>query len=148
MKGRNTVLSILYIATLAAMDGSDARRRTTVAAAVALTLAGLVAAPGALAQSAGDEQYRDPLAGERPQQSPTPSAGAGGNDPATEQAPAAPSAPPVESAPSTPEAAAPTPAPTTTADGALPRTGAEPAWIAPAGLLVLAGGMLLRRRCA
>jgi LPXTG-motif cell wall-anchored protein len=108
------------------------RRHTSAVLAAAVALG--VPAP-ALAQSVGDEQYRDPFAGEEQ-----------GQDEATENT--APSSPPPAPAPA-PEPAAPTGSapvePTATTAGTLPRTGAEAAWVATAGLLLLAGGIGLRR---
>jgi len=112
-------------------------RRGTVALAAALAL---LAPAGALAQSVGDEQYRDPFAGEDQQQ--------GGGDQGGDSTPA-PAAPAPSPAPAAP---APTPAvdPTTgepiatTAD-TLPRTGAAAVGVAVAGVLLLAAGASLRR---
>ncbi len=108
------------------------RSRTSAVLAAALALG---APAPALAQSVGDEQYRDPFAGE--EQAPD----SGGENPAPAPAPA-PSSPTPAPAPST----STTPAePTATTAGTLPRTGAEDAWIAAAGLLLIAAGAGLRR---
>jgi LPXTG-motif cell wall-anchored protein len=91
-----------------------------------------LAAPGtALAQSAGDEQYQDPFAGDD-QGSPTATATP---QPATAQA--APSATP-----------APAQAPVATAaqTGQLPRTGNDPITPAVAGFWLLLGGVALRAK--
>ena len=107
------------------------RRRGSAVLAVVFALA----VPGpVLAQSVGDEQYRDPFAGEEPAQDD------GGDD-------TAPSSPAPSPAPA-PAPAAPTDSatdPTATTAGTLPRTGAEAAWVAAAGLLLIAGGIGLRR---
>ena len=104
-------------------------------AALATTLA--LAAPGAaLAQSAGDDQYEDPFAGETtPEPEPAPT---------LEPAPAAPAAPQPE-----PE---PAPAPVTRAEAAaaeeLPATGVETTLVAllGAGMLLTGTGVRLRLR--
>jgi len=105
----------------------------------ALAAAGLLAAPAsALGQSAGDEQYQDPFAGQDQGQSQGGGSGA----------PAAP-------APATPEAPAPAPTaqpastgeqPGPTAQTELPYTGADAGAIVLAGAILLAGGIALRVR--
>ena len=108
------------------------RRRASAVVAAALALG--VPAP-ALAQSVGDEQYRDPFAGEEQPQ----------DDGTEDTAPAAPTpAPAPAPAPAAPTGSAPV-EPTATTAGTLPRTGAEAAWVAAAGLLMIAGGIGLRR---
>lgn len=101
-------------------------------AAIAIALTSFGAASAA-AQSAGDRQYADPLAGggqQEPRQSPaTPDGG---------ESPSAPAPAPAPPTPSSPATSAPT-------EQALPRTGIEPGWIAMAGLLLLTGGSLLWR---
>lgn len=115
--------------------------RATAILAAALALS----APGAaLAQSAGDDQYRDPFAGEEQPDGSTGgddpeasggSGGAGGSGGGSTAAPA----PTAQTAPVT---TAPT---ATTAGETLPRTGAD-AWIlAIAGVGLLAAGSALRR---
>ena len=105
-----------------------------------VTLLCAFAAPAAaLAQGAGDEQYQDPF-GEEQSEQPDPAPA-----PTTTPAPAqAPSAPAPTATPSAAQAApaAPAPAPS----GQLPRTGAEAAWLALAGAVLLATGLALRRR--
>ena len=106
-----------------------------------LAVAASLAVPaGALAQSAGDEQYTDPFGQEEP---------AAPQEPAPEQ----PAEPP-------PEAAAPAPggdgsvepAPVTEADAAqeagptLPRTGAPVILLAAAGYALLLAGIAIRRK--
>ena len=105
--------------------------RSRASAALAAALALGAPAP-VLAQSVGDEQYRDPFAGE--EQAPD----TGGEDPAPAPAPSPAPAP----APSTSSAPV---EPTATTAGTLPRTGAEDVWIAAAGLLLIAAGAGLRR---
>jgi LPXTG-motif cell wall-anchored protein len=121
---------------------------------VLLLIAALLASPGAAwAQSAGDEQYEDPFAPEPGQtddggssqgggssQDESGASGGGGSSGGGTVQPAAPE----------PDAPAET-GPATTAqapDGAeqLPRTGADAGVIALAGALLLASGLALRRR--
>jgi len=128
------------------MDGSRVSRRTFATALATLTVIALSIAPAALAQSAGDDQYADPLAGggQEPQQSP--SAPSGGNEP-SEPAPAP--APPAPSGPDTSTSGNTATGSATTApvgDERLPHTGAEPVPIVATGLLLLLGGSLLRQR--
>jgi len=104
--------------------------RHPLTAVLATSLALSVAAP-ALAQSVGDEQYRDPFAGEEQPQDET---GGGGTTPAP--APAPTSTPPTD--PTTGE-------PIATVAGELPRTGAESAWLAAIGALLMAAGAGLWR---
>jgi LPXTG-motif cell wall-anchored protein len=101
------------------------------AAVLAAALALGVPAP-AFAQSAGDDQYRDPFAGEEE----APDSGGENTAPAPAPAPSPAPAAPTGSTPVEPVA---------TTAGELPRTGAEEAWIAAAGLLLLAAGTGLRR---
>ena len=109
--------------------------RASLVAALATVLA-LGAAPLALAQSVGDEQYRDPFAGEEQ----APEETGGGSTPAPTPAPA-PAPSPTTSAPAT----TPTGEPIATVAGELPRTGGEEAWVAAIGMLALAAGTGLRR---
>jgi LPXTG-motif cell wall-anchored protein len=105
-----------------------------------LVAAALLAAPApALGQSAGDEQYEDPFAGEEQSQP----------EPTATPAPAAPAPEPETAAPEpVPEAGSTTaPAPAATqAQAQLPRTGLDAAPILAAGVLLLGGGIALRVR--
>jgi LPXTG-motif cell wall-anchored protein len=110
-----------------------------------LALAAVLAAPGAaLAQGggAGEEQYQDPFGGEEPQEQPAPEPA-----PTAAPAPAAPAPAPATTGESAAESA-PAPAPAASSGGGdeLPRTGAPAGLVAAAGLALLAGGLLLRRR--
>jgi hypothetical protein len=103
----------------------------------ALVVAATLALPGAaFAQSAGDEQYEDPFAGEDQEQAePTP-------DPDT------PTSSDSSQEPTTAQA---TPTTATTAQAQpgqeqLPRTGGDPELPAIAGAVLLAGGVALRLR--
>jgi LPXTG-motif cell wall-anchored protein len=105
----------------------------------ALVAAGLLAAPAsALGQSAGDEQYQDPFAGE--EQGGSGDEGTQAPEPAPE--PAAPAAPAPEPAPSS-TGSDPT-APEAQAE--LPRTGADTGLILLGGTILVAGGVALRVR--
>jgi len=115
-------------------------RATTFAGLVLMALA--LIPTTALAQSAGDEQYADPLA-QRPDSSPAPSSPAPSSgaqdDSGSGTAPASPQAPtPVaeQSADATAAQQAPGAKP-------LPRTGVDVAPIALAGAGLLTGGLLL-----
>jgi LPXTG-motif cell wall-anchored protein len=92
-----------------------------------------------IAQSAGDEQYSDPFAGQ----------GQGeGNEQSQQPAPApAPAPTPTPApAPTTTTPAGSTPVePIATVAGTLPRTGAETGWVAAGALLLLAAGVGLRQ---
>jgi len=104
---------------------------------VAAALLALMPA-GALAQSAGDEQYEDPFGDQAPPAQATPEAAPA---PAAEPAPA-PAAP----APAAPTQPAPAPAaqPVQAGQAELPRTGGD-ARIPPGlGLVLLAAGVALR----
>jgi hypothetical protein len=105
----------------------------------ALLAAVLLAAPApAFGQSAGDDQYEDPFAGEDQGQ---PQSG-GGQEPAPAPAPAAPApAPAAES--STPSAPAAEPA---SQQQQLPRTGLDAAPILAIGVVLLGSGVALRVR--
>jgi hypothetical protein len=104
----------------------------------AFAAAALLAAPApALAQSAGDEQYEDPFAGEN-QRQPTPTPTPAPTTPA-EPAPA----------PATPDAEPTAPAPAAqpaSQQQELPRTGLDALPILGAGAVLLAGGIALRVR--
>jgi LPXTG-motif cell wall-anchored protein len=112
----------------------------------AFAAAGLLAAPApALGQSAGDEQYQDPFAGQGQEEpasnpdEPVQDDGGGGTVPvAPEPAPAETGQ---EPAPATAESA---PAPA--AQPQLPATGAETGALLLAGAILLAGGVALRLR--
>ncbi|HTE62538.1 MAG TPA: hypothetical protein VK631_19435 [Solirubrobacteraceae bacterium] len=114
------------------------RRRLTVLAAVVALIAAAPAPVPALAQSAGDEQYEDPFAGQDP----------GGSDDETQQ----PAPEPAEPAQSAPEPAAESSTPATPAatpasqQAELPRTGLDAAPILAIGAVLLAGGVALRVR--
>ena len=108
------------------------RGPAVLAAAIAL------AAPAsALAQSVGDEQYRDPFAGEDQPQDETgaPPAGDGDTSPAPAPAPTATPAPTDSTAVE----------PTATTAATLPRTGPAAGWVAAVGVLALVAGAGLRR---
>lgn len=105
-------------------------------AAALVAVLGLSAPAAALGQSAGDDQYTDPFAGQEeaqeeqsPQPAPAPS-------PAPAPAPAPTAASPTETT---------TAEPIATVAGTLPRTGAETAWVAAAALFLIAAGTGLRR---
>ena len=108
----------------------------------AISAALLLAAPAsAFGQSAGDEQYEDPFAGQDQQEQPaaTPTPAPGEPEPAA-PAPAAPS--------QTPETA-PAPAPTGEPGeppAELPRTGLDAGLVLAIGAALLAGGVALRLR--
>jgi LPXTG-motif cell wall-anchored protein len=103
-------------------------------AAALLTLFTLSVPGTALAQGVGDEQYRDPFAGQDQ---------SGQQDDAGAPAPApAPTPAPTASAPATDPA---TGEPIATVADTLPRTGSDAGWVAAAGLLLIAVGAALRR---
>jgi LPXTG-motif cell wall-anchored protein len=103
-------------------------------AAALLTLFTLSVPGTALAQSVGDDQYRDPFAGQDQN---------GQQDGAGTPAPApAPTPAPTASAPATDPA---TGEPIATVADTLPRTGSDAGWVAAAGLLLIAAGAALRR---
>jgi cell division septation protein DedD len=88
----------------------------------------------ALAQGAGDEQYRDPFGGQQPEQPQ--------QQPAQPQAPAGPAA----GTEATPAQATPAPATSAQATGELPRTGfAGVVLLLAYGWALLVGGVVLRR---
>jgi LPXTG-motif cell wall-anchored protein len=110
----------------------------------ALAVAGLLAAPAAaLGQSAGDDQYEDPFAGEDQQEQPSPDTpvdDGGGTQPAPVEPAPAPAATGQEPAP------AESGTPATAGQEQLPNTGADAGAILLAGSLLLAGGVALRLR--
>jgi cytoskeletal protein RodZ len=109
---------------------------------IALAASAVLALPAtALAQGAGDEQYSDPFGTEQGQQQeatpqPTPA-------PATP----APSTPAPAQSPQSPSAPAPAQAPAPSA-AQLPITGPDAGLVALAGALLLGGGVGLRLRLA
>jgi LPXTG-motif cell wall-anchored protein len=113
---------------------------TVLAAVLALVAAGPTA-PAALAQSAGDDQYEDPFAGQDP---------GGSEDEQSEPEPPAPA--PDEPAPSTadpagePAPAAPAAEPASQQQPELPRTGLDAVPILAIGAVLLGGGIALRVR--
>lgn len=105
--------------------------------AAALTAALVLSFPaGAFGQSAGDEQYRDPFAGQGQQE------GDGGEDTGSTPAPAPAPAPTTTAAPTE---SSTTSEPVATTAGTLPRTGAAAFWVGGFGLLLLVAGAGLRR---
>ena len=107
------------------------RRSPLIVAAVAAALA---APAGALAQSAGDEQYTDPFSQSEPppdQQTQAPG----------DQSSSQPAAPAGDSGQAAPEAA-----PAQDAPAQLPRTGFAIALTGSAGYTLLLAGIALRRR--
>lgn len=114
----------------------------------ALAAAALLAAPtSALGQSAGDDQYEDPFAGDEQGQTQEPAATATPEPAAPEPAPTEPA--PTDPAPVEP-AAESTPAPAPVEPGAqpaeLPRTGLDAGPVLAIGVVLLAGGVVLRLR--
>jgi cell division septation protein DedD len=117
-------------------------RRVAALAALLLAFAGspALSAPVAFGQSAGDDQYEDPFAGE--------------NESGQEEPAATPTPAPAEPAPAEPAPAAPTaestPVPASPEPGAqpaeLPRTGLDAAPVLAIGAVLLAGGVALRLR--
>jgi LPXTG-motif cell wall-anchored protein len=117
---------------------SGARHRI----ACLVAILALAAPQAAFAQGAGDEQYQDPFGGEN-----------GQSDEGEDQAQATPTPVPDTSSSSgdgaqTTVQATPTPAPVpaTAAQEQLPRTGADAGLLALGGTVLLAGGLVLRRR--
>ena len=108
-------------------------------------LLALAPAAPALAQSAGDEQYSDPLGGQ------TGGGGSGQSSPGltdTPQETGGDAAPAPTPAPSAPAAAASTPAAEGTARTELPRTGADARIVALFGVALVLFGIGLRLRTA
>jgi LPXTG-motif cell wall-anchored protein len=108
--------------------------------AALITLFTLSVPGSALAQSVGDDQYRDPFAGQDDggQQDGTAA-------PAPAPAPAPTPAPAPAPTTSTPATDPATGEPIATVADTLPRTGGEAAWVAAAGVLLIAAGAWLRR---
>jgi LPXTG-motif cell wall-anchored protein len=118
------------------------RRRAAAALAAALALS----APGAaLAQSAGDEEYRDPFAGEEQPRDGGPQGGGGTGDESTPAPTPTPTPAPTPAPVPAPAAGTSAPEPTATTAGTLPRTGLGAGWATAAGVLLLAAGAGLRR---
>jgi hypothetical protein len=121
-------------------------RHSPAAAAVLVMLVGLAAPSGALAQSAGDEQYTDPFQdvpaeqdqGSSGSQGQVNSGSQGGGDQGGE---ATAPAPPVEA----PTGEVPATEPTASNAPTLPRSGLPAAALGIVGLFLLAGGVTLRR---
>ena len=116
------------------------RRLTVLAAVLALVAAGPVA-PSALAQSAGDDQYEDPFAGEEQE----PSQG-GGEEPAATATPAPAPAEPAQEPAAEATPAAPGAEPASPQQPELPRTGLDAGPILAIGAVLLGGGIALRFR--
>jgi pyruvate/2-oxoglutarate dehydrogenase complex dihydrolipoamide acyltransferase (E2) component len=118
-----------------------------VTALLALAPAGAVLPAPASAQSAGDDQYQDPFAGDDQGQSQGGSGGGGGG---SEPAPAAPAPAPAAPAPAaTPAPAAASgvaPAAAAPAPAQLPYTGLDAGPILLVGAVLLASGVALRLR--
>jgi hypothetical protein len=120
--------------------------RSRLLAALALVLA--LALPGAaLADGAGDNQYQDPFGTSQPQKSPPKKT----KPQPTQTAPTTTAPPPASVSPSatstTPSTATPAPTASTDPAGAqLPRTGLDLRLPAGIGVLLVAGGLVLRRR--
>ena len=107
---------------------------------LASLLLALASPAAALGQGAGDEQYQDPFGEEQGQPEPTATPAPAQPAPA-QPAPAQPA--PAQSSQSQPAPAA-TPVPAATGPQ-LPRTGADAGLLALAGGLLLAAGLALRR---
>jgi len=120
------------------MDGFGAGRRTAATVAAMLTVLTLATPSSALAQSAGDRQYADPLVtdgdGRSGQQSPS---SPGGDDAAAPDPTPTPAPTPDDSSAAVTDDAA-----AATAEATLPRTGAEPLALALTGLVLAACGAL------
>jgi hypothetical protein len=116
------------------------------AAAISILLTALALPGGALAQSAGDEQYSDPFGPEEPQQQEEqPQAPAQPAEP--EPAPAPAPAPAGDSSPPVEESSDDlTPAPAQSSDPSLPVTGFPALAMLIAGAGLFAAGAVVRRR--
>jgi hypothetical protein len=111
--------------------------------AALIAVLALAAPASSAAQSAGDDQYEDPFAGENggsapSRQQPAPAAAAPESEPAPQ-----PAAPAAQAAPAAPQPAVSAAAPARTQ---LPYTGRDAAPALIAGTLLLAGGVALRLR--
>jgi hypothetical protein len=107
---------------------------------VALVAALVIALPAAsLADSAGDNQYQDPFANTQPKHNKNTNTA-----PTTTTPPATSSPAPAQTEPTSSSSKA-DPA---SSDGQLPRTGLDLRLVGGLGVLMLAGGLLLRRRLA
>jgi hypothetical protein len=102
--------------------------------ALLLAIAALAFPAASLAQSAGDDQYQDPLAGQ-------PSGGDNGNS-GSNPAPATPSAPTTSGGS---EGTAPTASAAATPTGELPRTGFDVVLTIELGLALLLTGVVAQR---
>ncbi|MFL5910163.1 MAG: hypothetical protein ACJ768_06290 [Gaiellaceae bacterium] len=112
-----------------------------IAVILAVSVCALALPAGALAQSAGDNQYTDPLASPHSGSTSTNQGSSGSSTPAPSQGSSSGSS---GTAGTSSSGAAPGTG--ATASGrALPRTGGHPELIAVAGLVLLAGGLGLRR---
>ena len=114
------------------------------------TLALALAAPAAaMAQSAGDEQYVDPLGGQTTQGSGGSSGSSQGSSGSTSQGSSPSTSQSSGSSSPAPATATPAPAPAAGGSSAAPttlaHTGADLRLLAGLGLLLLAGGLALRR---
>jgi LPXTG-motif cell wall-anchored protein len=133
----NLDLSALYIATLAAMDGSGPRGRTLLTVPLAILALLLAPASTALAQSAGDRQYSDPLVtdgGDDPPPATDPDTPVSSDDPAPADSDTGSTAPPAGAEPAA-----------TAADSdaaTLPHTGSDTWLLALIGVALTAGGAL------
>jgi LPXTG-motif cell wall-anchored protein len=111
-----------------------------------IAILALLVPPAALAQSdggAGDSQYQDPFGSTAPAKPSTP---AQQQQPAQQQASPQPTPDHTAPPPSATAPAAQAPQPQGQAAQTLPRTGFDVLPVAAAGLLLLLGGLALRRR--
>jgi hypothetical protein len=113
-----------------------------IALTVVVAVCALVVPAAALAQSAGDNQYTDPLASPHSGSTSTNQGSSGSSTPAPSQGTSSGSG--SGTAGTSSSSAAPS-AGATASGRALPRTGGHPELIAVAGLVLLAGGFGLRR---
>jgi hypothetical protein len=101
----------------------------------------VIALPAAsLADSAGDNQYQDPFANTQPKHSGTNTAPTTTTPPATST--------PAPTTQTQPTSAGTSNADPASTDGQLPRTGLDLRLVGGLGVLLLGGGLLLRRRLA
>jgi hypothetical protein len=114
-----------------------------IALIVVVAVCALAVPTAALAQSAGDNQYTDPLASPHKSTSKGSSGSSGSSTPAPSQGTSSGSGSGTAGTSASSSAA---PSASATATGSsLPRTGGHPELIAVAGLVLLAGGLGLRR---